>query len=313
MFKIIILFFAMIFISVSAELEYNGLDSTIKKEISDIYLNYKKRLIDNIILSSREYIYYKTYGETLLEEIDKLKIKYNIYTIFDIRGENKNINIIPKISIQGKFLEKGNELNLKLNANYGYDISKKEENINFSFLFDTIFRKTNTKISAIFNYDFDKKYKSHYIFGNLKISNAFAIRNKYIFDINFGYLYNYKIPNEYLSKRDISYKTDNSFFDSSIILGMKFGIKFDKIYPYIGLDAIYNINKDKNIFFEYEHNIKLKKDDENIYFVPNLGIIYNIKENQQVILKINSILSLKKFDRYALEFSYCYGDDFEKH
>lgn len=312
--KIFIIFLFLECILYSQELEYDTLDDKLKESINYVYDINKKETIKNIINTSSEYIPINTYGENILTEIDDLKTIYSANTIFDIFGENKKVEIDPKIGMSLKFLEKGNELNFKVLFNYNYKLNDKTDSVGAKIDGNVIFRKTNTMLSFLTNYNYNKKISSHIINGNLKLSNQINIKNKYIFDLGLGYLYNILISSNYEDKRKILWE-NKKIIEHGINLSTKVGYKLEKekylLYFYGGLDFDYIFTTDKKVKFK-NYNIFVDKDEEKIYFVPNIGVELNINNKHNIKFNAQYLVSLKQYDRYKIGINYSYFNKISK-
>lgn len=306
--KITLLFFLFNIIMFSQELEYETLDDKLKESINYVNNIYKNEVIKNILNTATEYIPINTYGENILIEVNDLKTIYSANTIFDVIGEGKKIDLDPKIGMSLKFLEKGNELNLKTLFNYNYKLDDKTDSVGGRVEGNVIFRKTNTMLGALTNYNYNKKISSHIVMGNLKLSNQINLKNKYIFDLGIGYLYNILISSNYEDKRKIFWKS-RKYTDHGINISAKIGYKLEKekylIYFYTGLDFDYIFTTNKNINFS-KYNIFLNKDDEKMYFIPNIGTEINIENKHNLKIGLQYLMTLKKYDRYKIGISYSY-------
>lgn len=306
--KITLLFFLFNIIMFSQELEYETLDDKLKESINYVNNIYKNEVIKNILNTATEYIPINTYGENILIEVNDLKTIYSANTIFDVIGEGKKIDLDPKIGMSLKFLEKGNELNLKTLFNYNYKLDDKTDSVGGRVEGNVIFRKTNTMLGALTNYNYNKKISSHIVMGNLKLSNQINLKNKYIFDLGIGYLYNILISSNYEDKRKIFWKS-RKYIDHGINISAKIGYKLEKekylIYFYTGLDFDYIFTTNKNINFS-KYNIFLNKDDEKMYFIPNIGTEINIENKHNLKIGLQYLMTLKKYDRYKIGISYSY-------
>lgn len=314
MFKKILLLFIFT-ISFSIEIDYNGIDVKLKSTVDNIVNTYTKSKINNIANLSNNYISPNTLGENILLEIDYLKSIIEISSNFNILGENKNVTVSPSMGVNAKFLEKGNDLDLKLNINYGYDINEKSDIFSINGYTDFVYRKTNTMLSANVNYDYIKKLNTHNLGGYVRLSNQFNVKNSFISEIGISYLYNYKIPSTYINNHKIEYRTNKDFFTNGINANLKLGYKHSNqntLYTYLGFDYTYFFNNNLIVTFDKKYDIVVEKDKENMFFVPNIGVIYTFSNNHTIKLNIASILSLKKYDRYKISLEYTYKKDIDE-